>query len=336
MKSLIFNLKLVLFVGLINMSVVSAHDDKAATINGEIITLDMLQAGSQMDIYEAEQKIYQIRMGLLKQTLISKVIELDPKSKGLSESEFIAKFVVKPKAVTDFDVMNFIMQTNIEQSRVNAALKAEVKQYLESQDYLQQIENWFKVEAKKHDIKITLIKPNEPRFQISAGDAPYLGGKDAKVEIVEFSDFECPYCAQATKTVRALHQRYGDRIKIAYKHFPLNFHPNAQKAAEAGVCAKMQSNEKFWLLHDAMFANIKNLSIGALKDKAKTIGLDYEKFSSCLTSGKYAAKVRSDMAEGMKVGVSSTPVFFVNGRMIKGAQSLDVFVEKIEEELERK
>ncbi|TQV75260.1 hypothetical protein FLL45_10010 [Aliikangiella marina] len=327
-----FGLAICLFV----TSSVVAHEESIATINGEKITLEMLQGGNQMEIYEAEQKIYQIRMGLLKQALISKLVKLDPRSKGMDENEFIALFVVKPKNITDFDVMNFIMQRNIDESKINNALKAEVKQYLESQDYMRQIDAWFFEQANKYDVQISLAKPREPRFDVKAGDAPYLGGKDAKVEIVEFSDFECPYCAKATDVIRSLNQRYGDRIKIAYKHFPLNFHPNAQKAAEAGVCAKMQSNEMFWKLHDEMFANIKNLSVGALKDKAKKIGLDYEQFNTCLSSGKYAAKVQSDIAEGMRVGVSSTPVFFVNGRMIKGAQPIEVFIEKIEEELRAK
>jgi len=324
-----------LTIPLLVPSVSLAHEEGAATINGEVITIDMLQRDNQMDIYEAEQKIYKIRMGLLRQTLISRMIKLDPRSKGMAEHDFIASYVIKPKVISEFDVMNFIMQRNIEESKINAALKSEVKQYLESQDYMQQIEGWFKKEGSKHDIKITLAKPREPRFDVRAGDAPYLGGKDAKVEIVEFSDFECPYCARATDVVRALNQKYGDKIKIAYKHFPLSIHPNAQKAAEAAICAKMQGNEKFWQMHDAMFANIRNLSIGALKDKAKNLGLDYTKFSTCLSSGKYAAKVKSDMAEGMKVGVASTPVFFVNGRMIKGAQPLEVFIEKIEEELQK-
>ena len=198
---------------------------------------------------------------------------------------------------------------------------------------MDQIEAWFSVQAKKYNIQINLPEPPEPRFQVAVGDSPYLGGKDAKVTVVEFSDFECPYCVKASKVVQELNQIYGDKIKIVYKHFPLSFHPNAQKAAEAGICATQQGNQYFWELHNAMFADYRNLTIGSIKDKAKDLGLDYQRFSDCLTSGQNAEKVTQDIREGIDVGVSSTPAFFINGLLVKGALPLEVFVEKIDQEL---
>ena len=304
-----------------------------ATFNGDDISYKTVERGSEMDIYDAEMKLYDIRMNRLKEILIEKLIKLDQRSKGLSNQQFIDKYITKPLKVTDAMITGFIRQKRIPAEKVDNKLKQQVRQYLQGQHYVRQIETWFLAQSEKHQIKINLPTPEEPRFHVDIGDAPYLGGKDAKVTIVEFSDFECPYCAKASKVVRQLISKYGDDIKIAYKHFPLSFHPNAQKAAEAGVCATEQSHDYFWKLHDQLFADYRNLSIGNMKDKAKALGLNYEQFSECLTSGKYASKVAQDTKEGMQVGIMSTPAFFINGRLVKGAQPLEVFIEKIDAEL---
>ena len=304
-----------------------------ASLNGEAITYKMIERGSEMELYEAEMKLFDIRMASLKEMLIGRLIKLDPRSKGIDEQQFINQFVAKPIRVTDALVDEFAKQRRIPANKLDDDLKKKIRQYIHSQNYMSQIDSWFVEQSKLHNITINLPMPEEPRFHIELGDAPFKGAKDAKVTIVEFSDFECPYCARADETVKQLIQKYGDKIKLVYKHYPLSFHPNAPKAAEASICAQQQGSDYFWKMHDELFANQRNLSIGVMKDSAKKIGLDYEKFSQCLTSGKYAAQVAADMQQGAAVGVNSTPVFFVNGRILKGAQPFESFVEKIEQEL---
>lgn len=174
------------------------------------------------------------------------------------------------------------------------------------------------------------------RVQVSADDDPAIGAKNAQVTIIEFSDFECPFCGRALPTVKQVLKDYEGKVRVVYRDFPLSFHPNAQKAAEAAECADDQG--KFWEYHDKLFANQQALTVDNLKQYAKDLGLDAAKFNSCLDSGKYASEVQKDMAAGSAAGVSGTPTFFIgndeNGyQMIVGAQPYAVIKAAIDAEL---
>ncbi len=176
-----------------------------------------------------------------------------------------------------------------------------------------------------------------PRIEgVSADDDPFLGPEDAPITIVEFSDFQCPYCARfRQQTFDALFEQYGDQIRLVYRDFPLNsIHPEAQKAAEASQCAHEQG--KYWEMHDAMFANqaITGLSIDALSSMAEQIGLDVDTFTACVDSGKYADEVANDLRDGSSYGVTGTPTFFINGVRLVGAQPLVAFTTIIDQELQ--
>ncbi len=156
------------------------------------------------------------------------------------------------------------------------------------------------------------------------------GQKDAPVTIVEYSDFQCPFCQSFFENAyKKIITDYVDtgKAKIIFKQFPLYFHQNAQKAAEASECAGEQG--KFWEYHDLLFST-KQLDATTLKKDAVTLGLDADKFNTCLDSGKYAQKIRDDTAEGQSKGVSGTPSFLINGKKVVGAQSYDVFKAEID------
>lgn len=166
-------------------------------------------------------------------------------------------------------------------------------------------------------------------------DAPFLGSKQAKVVIVEFGDFECPFCQQAFTTVHAIADAYGDRIRIIYRDFPVTvLHENAQKAAEAGRCAlELGGNETFWKLHDRMFINQEDLTVPALKRYGALVGLDQKGFDECLDSNRFRSAVQSDYLAGTEAGVTGTPTFFFNGLRIPGVIPEDIFKLLIEREL---
>lgn len=169
---------------------------------------------------------------------------------------------------------------------------------------------------------------------VASADDPYQGSAEAKVVIVEFSDFQCPYCLQQFTIAREIINIYGDRIKFIYRDFPLlNDHPEAEKAAEAGECAHEQG--KFWEMHDKMFINQPDLSVKALKSYAQQIGLDTNKFNSCLDNDKYRTEVLTDYNEGVDAGVIGTPVFFINNRKYEGIIPLETFKKIIDTELSR-
>lgn len=173
---------------------------------------------------------------------------------------------------------------------------------------------------------VDVIQGNDNTNQATAADvdspdAPYTGSADAHVVVVEFSDFQCPYCEQAFPVVRELINHYGDRIKFEYRNFPIaESHPNAEKAAEAGLCAHAQG--KFWEMHDKMFINQSDLSVLALKNYAKEINIDTTQFNTCLDQGTMESRVRKDFQDGLLAGVDGTPTFFINGYKFPGVPTL--------------
>jgi protein-disulfide isomerase len=169
---------------------------------------------------------------------------------------------------------------------------------------------------------------------ISMDDDPVKGDANAPVTIIEFSDFECPFCARFySQTLKQLEKEYIDtgKVKLVFRDFPLSFHQNAQKAAEAAECSEDQG--KFWEMHDIIFENQQSLSISSLKQWAVQIGLDTVQFNSCLDSGKYYREVQNDFKDGASYGVSGTPNFFINGISLVGAHPFDAFKEIIDSEL---
>jgi len=154
---------------------------------------------------------------------------------------------------------------------------------------------------------------------IKVTDSDHIrGNKNAKVTIVEFSDYQCPFCSRHHTTMQQVMRDFPNDVRWVYKHFPLDsLHPYARKAAEAAECAGDQ--DKFWEYTDDLYANQKSITPTYLSDLAKTIGLKSSQFEECLSSGKYVAKVNKDFSEGQAVGVSGTPGSVVNGQLIKGA-----------------
>lgn len=165
---------------------------------------------------------------------------------------------------------------------------------------------------------------NSSIFDITTTDDPYAGSLEAKIVIVEFSDFQCPYCFQSFPTVREIIDIYGDQIRFIYRDFPIDdIHPQAQNAAEAGECASEQ--DKFWEYHDKLFINQDNLSLDALKYYASEIGLDTDTFDECLDSHRYYEEVQQDFASGIIAGVEGTPTFFINDVKFQGAITVENF-----------
>lgn len=161
--------------------------------------------------------------------------------------------------------------------------------------------------------------------------SPFLGPASAKVTLVEFSDFQCPFCARATPTLRKIRKAYGDDVRIVFKHLPLPIHPKAPAAHLAAEAAHRQG--KFWPLHDKIFAEQGSMSEENYLKWAAELGLDMEQFARDVASSETKTRVASDAREAHDLGVSSTPAFFVNGYLIKGAKPFSVFQEKIDEEL---
>jgi len=308
----------------------------ALQFNGKVVTEAEVFKGASADIFEAEQKVYEIKMNKVHAYLMEKIMEVDPRKKGLSNDEFLDKYIATSIKISEKDVDNLIKERAIPQEHINEQMRDRIKKFLAMEKKREALEQWLADQTKKSPVEIYIAKPAWPVFDIDIQGAPFTGGADAKVTVVEFSDFQCPFCAKGAQVVSELKKKYGNKIKVVFKNFPLPFHNHAMGAAVASLCANEQGSEKFWKLHDKMFADQEKLQVEDLKAKAKELGLDVKKFDECLDSNKYAAQVNKDMTDGQNVEVKSTPTFFVNGKIINGAREIEYFSEVIDEDLAKK
>src|ERR1019366_6506628 len=170
-------------------------------------------------------------------------------------------------------------------------------------------------------------------YKVEPGTAPQVGGKEPKITLIEFSDFQCPYCSRAKGTLDELQKQYKDDLQITFRHYPLPFHNNAMPAAIAAVAAQEQG--KFWQMHDKLFANQQALAVAELEKYAQEIGLDMAKFKAAIDNPKTKTAVEADAKMGSSFGVGGTPSFFINGHSFSGAYPLESFKKAIDEEIKK-
>lgn len=310
-------------------------NEVVASVGGEQILAKDFVKGIESDLYEAEMKVYEIKFARLQSMLLEKFMNQDPNKKGLTNDQFLDQYIAKNLKISDAEVEKFIKDRQIPKEQVNPEIKSRIVEYLSVEAKKNAIDKWISEKTKKSPVEVYIHKPTLPMFDVAAGDSPFKGGADAKVTIVEFSDFQCPFCSKGANVLTALEKKYGNKIKIAFKHYPLPFHAQARIAAEASMCANEQNVKYFWKMHDAMFADQSKLDRDNLIATAKKAGVKEADFKACLDAGKYKAKVDADVAEGGALGIKSTPTFFINGKLIAGAQPIEVFTEIIDEELSK-
>lgn len=304
-----------------------------ASILGEQISEKDFNAGIESELYEAEMKVYEIKMNRLKSMALERLMKQDSKKGSMTNDEYLEKEIAKNIKVTDKDIDSFIAERQIPKDQITPEVRERIVEFLKADLTRLAIDKWMAEKTKSNPIEIYFQKPILPSFDVKVGNAPTKGNKNAKVTIVEYSDFQCPFCSKGATLLKDIEKKYGNKVQIAFKHYPLPFHAQAKIAAEASMCANEQSNNLFWKMHDEMFNDQSKLDKDNLLLKAKKIGAKMPEFEKCLNSGKFTAAVEADVAEGQAIGVKSTPTFFVNGKLLAGAQPLEVFSEIIDAEL---
>lgn len=282
---------------------------------------------------KAERKRHDVLEDTTRNIVRDHLLEAEAEERGVTKDELLAEEVTSQVAeVTDADVESFY-EENRERvgNRPLEQLAPQIEQYLRQQRESAAYQHFVTDLENRYDVAYAI----EPyRVELDVAGEPAKGPADAPVTLVEFSDFECPFCGRVVPTLEKVEREYGDRVRIVFKQYPLRrIHPQAQKAAEASLCAHDQG--KFWELHDAMFEDQEGLAVEDLKAKAAELGLDVDRFGECLDSDRYADAVEEDLREGTIAGVSGTPALFVNGRMLSGAVPYEDVAELIEQELER-
>ena len=236
---------------------------------------------------------------------------------------------IKTPPVTDAQARAFYDSQKEQIAQPFAQIEPQIRQYLQNQAIEQANRRYLDSLRAKYKASVTM---NPLREQIE-GSGPQRGPAPAPVTIVEFSDFQCPYCGRFTPVLRQILAAYPTQVRLVYRYFPLSIHPEAQKAAEAAACAGNQG--KFWEMHDTLFAEQSSLGIDALKEKAKRLGLDAKQFDDCLDGGLAKEIVAADVEAGEKLGLAATPSSFVNGRFVNGAVTYDQMTALIEDEMHR-
>lgn len=168
-------------------------------------------------------------------------------------------------------------------------------------------------------------------YKVEIGDAPSRGDEDAAITIVEFSDFQCPFCNRVEPTLAQIEKEYGDRVRVVFKHLPLSMHPQAPDAHAAAEAAHRQG--KFWEMHDLIFQNQRDLRVETFEGYAAKLGLDMDRYRRDVQSEEVAKRIDEDMKQASALGVSGTPAFFINGRFLSGAQPYTNFKRYIDSAL---
>jgi protein-disulfide isomerase len=316
-----------------------AGSDVAAQIGDRTITVQELDDHwRQTDPAaraQAVQQLYEGRKAALDGIIAEMLLEEAAEAEGTNSDAYLQGEIARRLApLTEAEVMAFFQENQDQmQGRGFAVMGPIIRRFLEeNQRESARLAIIADLRAAGPPLRMVL---DAPRYDVPvAADDPALGSADAAVTLVEFSDFQCPFCARVMPTLKQVREQYGDRVRIVWKDFPLtSIHPQAFKAAEAGHCAFEQG--KFWEYHDQLFANQNALEPEFLKKYAADTGLDAEAFNACLDTAKYGDRVQEQMALGTRLGVSSTPSAFINGRMVTGAQPYEVFTAIIDEELAR-
>jgi protein-disulfide isomerase len=306
----------------------------AAKVGDETISIEEIQRSLQTELTQIERERHRLIEEKLDQMIAEKLLAAEAKRRGIAVEELLKQDVSgkAPKA-TDAEIDAFIAENRGRLSQPDdPQLRLKIWEYLQGQKVSQQREEYIRELRAKSGVTVYLQEPAGLRAQMDSAKGFVRGAKDAAVTIVEFSDFQCPFCQAAIATINQLLTQYSGKIKLVFRDFPIaNLHPLAPKAHEAARCAAEQG--KFWEYHDVLFERSPRLSPTELKQYARELKLNGEEFDKCLDSGKSQAAIASDMQDGTRLGASGTPTFFINGRMIVGAQPIAMFQKIIDSEL---
>jgi len=322
---------ILLVLGCLGKTPPTPESPTAAVVEGRTITVGEIDTAIKNELFaerfpsQREVVLYDARKAALDRMVDEAVLERAARGSGLAPDAWLEQEVNRRRPVTDEEIDAFWKQyeDRIPKDRPEEQIRSDIQAFLTEEhgkDVLASL-------REASNVRIVLARP---RHVVATPGAP-RGHPDAPVTIVEFSDFQCPFCLRATSVMQELLARYPDQLRIYYRHLPLPNHPRARGAAIASVCAERQGT--FWAYHDRLFADPGAMSEADLRARAEALELDLAAFDACMGSEQAAARVDSDIAAANALGVTGTPVFFVNGIRLTGAQPTEKFAIVIDEEL---
>ncbi|MEE3326053.1 MAG: thioredoxin domain-containing protein [Myxococcota bacterium] len=304
----------------------------AATLNGAPITVDEVDEHLRQKLFEDQfgsagggGKLYDARREAINQIVQDRLVSQAASEAGLSEEEWVAQATAAMPGVTDEEVAAFF-----EENKSRLGPDPDLGQFQDRIRTFLETKRGDSIYDPLNESAEVVVVIKRERVQVAAVGAS-LGPDNAPVTIVEFSDFQCPYCSRVVPTIKKIAAQYPDQVRIVYRHLPLSFHAQAKLAAQASICADQQ--DQFWPFHDKLFEKQKEMGRENLMAYATELELDMATFESCLDAPETVALVDADLAAAAEIGATGTPAFYVNGIMLSGAQPFENFEAVINDEL---
>jgi protein-disulfide isomerase len=305
-------------------------DEPVALVAGKPIYQRDLDSAVASQILPLRNQEYQIKSKGLEDLIRQRLVEAEANKQGITIDQlYIEEVDSKIPTPSEGEVAAYYLALKSQIKTPLQEIKAQLQTNLKALETRQARQDYADSLRTKADVAVLL---QQPRVEVAFDRSQVRGELHAPVTIVEFADYQCPYCRQAETTLDAVLKKYPGQVNLAFRDFPLtSIHAYAEKASEASRCAGRQG--KFWQFHDALFANQAKLDESGLNSVAQTLALDITSFQSCLASGEYKTQISRDQDDGRKAGISSTPSFFVNGIFLSGAQPESAFENVIEDQL---
>jgi protein-disulfide isomerase len=297
-----------------------------AEINGHPVTAGELEQKEASKLLQARYKFYVAQRDALQQYIDDQVLEIQAKKESLTVDELVKRHVSVNVQEPTEDQLRFYyegVQTDepFESARPNIIETVRQLRMKKARAAY--------VSALRAELGV-VVELDQPSAHVEAGKAPRLGSDKAPVQIIEYADYECPYCQKVSPDLERLQQEFGNQVSLVYKDFPLPMHPLAAKAAEGARCASAQG--KFWEFHDFLF-DTKKLQVSDMKAEARALKLDGDRFDRCLDKGEQFDDLKKDAQDAQRLGLQGTPSFFINGHFMSGAIGYAKLRETVVQEL---
>jgi protein-disulfide isomerase len=309
--------------------VCSAFGFPVAEVDGSKFTLADVERKRSSDVFQARNTLYEAQRKAVQEFIDEHLLEKQASKEKVTVAELLTKHVDSKIAADPPDEALRVYYEGLDTTESFEAVRGKILEHLRQRRIAKAKAAYLQSLRAEADIKMQLAPP---RAEVSLKDTPVRGPADAPVVVVEFADYECPYCQQIQPALDRLEADYKGKIAFAFKDVPLPMHAQAQKAAEAAHCAGAQG--KYWELHDLILTS-KKLDVPSLKDHARQLQLDGAEFDQCLESGKKAGIVSAHVSEAQALGLQGTPSLFINGRFFSGLLSYEQLRGAVEEELSR-
>lgn len=309
------------------------------TFNGKPLKYADLSTQEKLSVFDAQNQFYNSLESVLAKRYFEDQVKEYMTAQKLTDFKAAQQTFLKEKVLVTDEQVNAFIKQNANNPQLKGKEPAQqaslVKPYLVQQATNVYFKSMLASASESGTIKVTSVdKPKRPVVKMDVAGLPFQGPENAKVTIVEFADYECPYCSRILPTIKEVMQKYDGQVKFVFNNFPLSFHKQAMPAALAATCAGKQG--KYWEMHDAIFDNQSQLSASLYPKLAKDLKLDSKEFTECTKSAETKNKIEEEVAYGSSVGVQGTPSFYINGVQLSNGSSVEDFAEVIDPLLKKK